>query len=235
MEQSTGTEDIFEKLEETCGRVERIERSVMPLLELREDLQPVINEAFRALIVELDELDGHFRTEDALFLVKKLLRNTRNLTAMLEHLEQLNDFVVDATPLLTEAMAATITELGEMERKGLFRTVKAWRTAVERFSGRYSTDQIVAMGDQMSILAGLFERLAQPRVVAMAGAAVDALASESPPREGVTMFGLWRRMRDPATLRGMALLLDLCRALGQADEVDSLPRLEESITRVERA
>ena len=221
-------DEVLHRLQVTDARIERVEQRLARLLDLKEDVQPIIGEAFRTLIIELDELDGHFKLEDALFLIKRLLRNTRNLTALLERLEQVNDLISDISPIISEATKATITELGELEKQGIFRNLAALRTVAERFSRRYTPDRVVELGESLIELTQLVDRFAQPRILHLVRAAADAVSSDGGGREQVSMFGLWRRMRDPDTLRGLALMLDLAKALGQADDTENLPMIEAS-------
>jgi uncharacterized protein YjgD (DUF1641 family) len=202
------------RLERTCDRIERLEARLMPLLELKDDLQPVVNEAFRNLIIELDELDGHFRTEDALELLKRLLRDTRQLTAMLERLEQFDDLVMDLTPLVNEAAKAAIVELGELERRGVFQIVGALRTVADQFNEAYPPDRMVELGERMIGLLQVTESIGAPSTLRLLESAAAGLGDA--PRQAPSLFGLVRLARDEDTRRGLAIMLETCRRLGRA-------------------
>jgi hypothetical protein len=207
-------DDLATRLERACDRIERLESRLMPLLELKDDLQPVLNEAFRNLIVELDELDGHFRAEDALQLLKRLLRDTRRLTGMLERLEQLDELVMDLSPVVNEAAKAAIVELGEMERQGLFQLVVALRTVAARFTDTYRPDEVVALGARMIDLMQIADSLASPSSLQLLRAAATGL--ESAPRQAPSLFGLARLALEEDARLGLAALLEVCRRLGHA-------------------
>jgi uncharacterized protein YjgD (DUF1641 family) len=207
-------ERLAVRLEHTCDRIERLEARLMPLLELKEDLQPVINEAFRYLIVELDELDGHFKTEDALELVKRLLRDTRRLTSMLERLEQLDDLVTDVTPLVNEAAKAAIVELGELERSGVFRLVAALRQVARKFNDAYPPEEVEVLGDRMIGLLRVAESAGSPESLRLLEAAAGGIGDA--PRSSPSLLGLVRLAREEDTRRGLSIALEVCRKLGQA-------------------
>ena len=207
-------DSLANRLERTCDRIERLESRLMPLLELKDDLQPVINEAFRNLIVELDELDGHFRAEDALELLKRLLRDTRRLTAMLERLEQFDDLIMDLTPLVNEAAKAAIVELGELERQGVFRLVAALRGVAERFNESYPPERVDELGERLIGLLQLTESIGSPRSRRLLEAAAGGIGDA--PRQSPSVLGLVRLARDEDTRRGLATLLEVCRRLGHA-------------------
>ncbi|HSN56470.1 MAG TPA: DUF1641 domain-containing protein [Candidatus Sulfomarinibacteraceae bacterium] len=206
--------DLASKLEQACDRIERLEERLMPLLELKEDLQPILNEAFRNLIVELDELDGHFRAEDALQLGKRLLRDTRRLTGMLERLEQLDELVMDLTPVVNEAAKAAIVELGEMERQGLFELALAIRGLATRFASSHRADEVMELGDRLMGLLQVAGTLGSPSSLKLLEAAAGGLGDA--PRQAPGLLGLARLARDPDARRGLATLLEVCRRLGRA-------------------
>ncbi|MGD8439265.1 MAG: DUF1641 domain-containing protein [Holophagae bacterium] len=214
-------EHLAARLERTCDRIERLEARVMPLLELKEDLQPVVNEAFRNLIVELDELDGHFRAEDALELLKRLLRDTRQLTAMLERLEQFDDLVTDLTPLVNEAAKAAIVELGELERRGVFRLAAALRSVAEQFNESYPPERVVELGERMIGLLQVTESVGAPKTLRLLEAAAGGLGAA--PRQAPSLLGLLRLARDEDTRRGLGTLLEVCRQMGRAAHLADAP------------
>ena len=88
-------------------RLERLEQQIAPVAdsarsisELREELAPRVNEAVKALIVELADIEADFQLEDLLYFIKKVLRNLRNLTYSIDQLKNIIDFVLIAEPLL---------------------------------------------------------------------------------------------------------------------------------------
>ena len=55
--------------------------------ELKNDLTPVASEMYRLTVQQLDEVDQYVQLEDGLRLLKRLMRNTRNLEQMLDQFE----------------------------------------------------------------------------------------------------------------------------------------------------
>jgi hypothetical protein len=45
---------------------------------------PRVNEAVQALIVELADVEADFQLEDLVYFIKKLMRNVKNITFLLE-------------------------------------------------------------------------------------------------------------------------------------------------------
>ncbi len=96
--------------------------------ELREELAPRVNEAVQALIVEMADVEADFQIEDLVFLIKKTMRNTKNLNFLLDQLKNLIDFALTAEPLLKSSVPQLISYVDHLEQHGVFR---------RRFRGRH--------------------------------------------------------------------------------------------------
>jgi hypothetical protein len=103
-------------------RLHRLEQEIAPvsdsaksIRELKEDLAPRVNEAVKALIVELADVEADFQLEDLLFLIKKAMRNVRNLTFTLDQLKNLIDFFLIAEPLFKSTVPQIIFYLDDLE------------------------------------------------------------------------------------------------------------------------
>ncbi|MBU0987219.1 MAG: DUF1641 domain-containing protein [Proteobacteria bacterium] len=109
-------------------RLDRLEQEVVPLAdsaksiaELREQLAPRVNEAVKALIIELADVEADFQLEDLTFFTKKLMRNIKNLTFALEQLKNIIDFALAVEPLLKTTVPQIIQVFDELEQKGLLK------------------------------------------------------------------------------------------------------------------
>ncbi len=88
--------------------------------ELKSDLMLVGKDIFQTAVQELDEISYHFDTADLLYLLKKLLRNTRNLTRIIDQVESATDFLHDFTPLGKHILDELMENLTRLEQKGYF-------------------------------------------------------------------------------------------------------------------
>ena len=96
-------------------RLDRLESQIAPLTasakaigELREELAPRVNEAVQALIVELADVEADFQLEDLVFLLKKMMRNIKNLHFVLDQMKNLIDFALTAEPLFKSTVPQAI-------------------------------------------------------------------------------------------------------------------------------
>lgn len=119
-------------------RLERLEQAIAPVTdsaksvkELKEQLTPRVNEAVQALIVELADVEADFQLEDLTFFIKKLMRNVKNLTFLMEQLKNLIDFVQAVEPLLKTTVPHIISAFDQLEQKGLLRIVTKFPAKVD--------------------------------------------------------------------------------------------------------
>jgi len=119
-------------------RLERLEQAIAPVTdsaksvkELKEQLTPRVNEAVQALIVELADVEADFQLEDLTFFIKKMMRNVKNLTFLLEQLKNLIDFVQAVEPLLKTTVPHIISTFDQLEQKGLLRIVTKFPAKVD--------------------------------------------------------------------------------------------------------
>lgn len=115
----TTEELILDRLDRLESQIAPLTASAKALGELREELAPRVNEAVQALIVELADVEADFQLEDLLFLIKKMMRNIRNLDFALDQMKNLIDFALTAEPLLKSSVPQVISFLDDLEQRGV--------------------------------------------------------------------------------------------------------------------
>lgn len=210
-------ERIIERLDALRAEVAPVASAAKSMDNLRRELAPRVEEAVRALIVELSEVESDFQLEDLLALVKKSMRNVRTFNRALDQLSGLLSLVDNLEPLVRQSVPVWIAALDDMERKGVFTVLKGLLGVMEKVSAAYGEDDLERMGDGLVVLMGLARGLGDPK----AGALLSRLA-EAPAKvdlgkvQEAGPWGMLAAMRDPAMRRGMGLMLELTRAVGDA-------------------
>ncbi|NQT71041.1 MAG: DUF1641 domain-containing protein [Desulfobacteraceae bacterium] len=112
---------IMERLDRLEQKIDPVANSAKSIKELQEQLAPRVNEAVKALIIALADLESDFQLEDLVFLIKKVMRNIKNITFALEQLKNLIDFARAVEPLLKSTVPQIIQTFDELEQKGVLR------------------------------------------------------------------------------------------------------------------
>jgi len=155
-------EKIHEKLDFLTEQVMITRRRQEELRELKEDFTPVVSDLFQTAVQELDDISAYFSYEDLLFLVKKLLRNTRTLIGLFERLESINDFVDDVTPLTRDMFDAALEKMDKLEKKGVFKLLKDGGELTDKVLQDYTSEAWKA--PKKVSLFRLLRELNQPEV-----------------------------------------------------------------------
>jgi uncharacterized protein YjgD (DUF1641 family) len=203
------------------NRLEQLEKEIAPLSdsarsisELKDELTPRVNEAVKALIVELADIEADFQLEDLLFFIKKALRNIRNLTYSLDQLKNIIDFVLIAEPLLKSTVPQIIFYMDDLEKKGVFTLFRSSLEIIKKTAETYTAEDMAQIGDGLVKLLGIFKKLTTPEALEV----LDR-AAEVPSRVDLSCakpagaWGLLWALGNPEVKEGMGVLLELTKGL----------------------
>jgi len=194
-----------------------LEESAKALKELREDVTPRVNEAVRALIEELADIEADFQIEDLVFLIKKTMRNVRNLIFVIDRMKNLIDFATTAEPLLKSTVPQIIAKLDELEQKGVFRILNSMMVVVNKIADSYSPEDIEQIGEGIVGLLGAVKKLTSPQSIEF----LDKL-SEVPSKvdlseaKSVGIFSMPWTMADKDVKKGIGVTMELLKGLAAA-------------------
>jgi uncharacterized protein YjgD (DUF1641 family) len=206
---------------EILARLERLESRITPMAEtaravgeLRDELAPRVNEAVQALIRELADVEADFQLEDLLHLLKKALRNTKNLSFTLDQLKNLIDFAVTIEPLLKSSVPQMILYLDGLERSGVFRLMQTVIETLKTVGESFTEADLVQIRTGLVRLAGVLNQVCRPEALdliertAQLPGRVDLSAVDA-----VGPWGAFWALRDDNIKRGLGVVLELTRGL----------------------
>jgi uncharacterized protein YjgD (DUF1641 family) len=203
------------------NRLERLEQEIAPVAdsarsisELREELAPRVNEAVKALIVELADIEADFQLEDLLFLIKKTMRNVRNLTYSIDQLKNIIDFVLIAEPLLKSTVPQMIFYMDDLEKKGVFNLLRSSFEIIKKTAQTYTPEDMAQIGDGMVRLLGVFKKLTTPEALELLDRAAEVPSRVDLSRtKPAGAWGLLWAMGNPEVKEGLGVLLELTKGL----------------------
>lgn len=207
--------------EAILARLDRIENRIAPMAEtaravgeLRDELAPRVNEAVHALIRELAEVEADFQVEDLLHLVKKALRNTKNLSFSLDQLKNLIDFAVTVEPLLKSSVPQLILYLDGLERSGVFRLLQTGIETLKAISESFTEDDLKQIRTGLVRLTGTLKQVCRPEALELIERAAQLPGQvDLPAARAVGPWGLFWALGDDDIKQGLGVLLELTRGL----------------------
>jgi uncharacterized protein YjgD (DUF1641 family) len=166
------------------------QRRDQELDELKADLIPIGNQLVNLTIQELEEIGTEFELEDLLYLLKRALRNTNLILALMDRLEAAMGIADEVELLGQQVFSAAIESLDRLERSGLFQQA----------------------GDLMQTLseADTLADLNRALVAFQSASGKDS----SPP----SLLGMVRDLNQPEARRGLDRLIKMIAALGRGPE-----------------
>ena len=204
-------------------RLDRIESLLVPLSEsakgikeLKEDMNPLIRQAFQVLTRELETVESSFSLEDIVLLVKTALRNTRNLIFALNLLQNITDLVYTMEPQLKMAVPRIINYLDGLEQGGVFRIINSMMGVRAKMAAAYTAEDIDKIGDGLVVLVGLAKKLGEPKarafLEAVAQLPTEANLAECKP---VGPMGLLSACRSCEVKEGLGVIVELTKTMAK--------------------
>ncbi len=216
---------ILDRLEKSeaniMERLERLEQQVSPVAdsaraigELREDLAPRVNELVSALILELADIESDFQLEDLLHLLKKAMRNVKNLNFTLDQLKNLIDLATTAEPLLKLTIPQVIFFLDDLEQKNVFQIFRILLETLKKIGVTYTTEEMEMIGEGLVRLMEIAKKLTKPEALDLlektADLPVKVDISNAKPAGPFSM--IWAS-GDAQLKEGVGVLLELTKGL----------------------
>jgi uncharacterized protein YjgD (DUF1641 family) len=215
MATKTATHDLktlHQKIDLISAQLEQQQRRQMELQELQNDLIPVMNHMIKLSIDELAEIGTEFQVEDLIFVLKRVLRNTRLIGRLMDMVEGGAGLIDEVTPIANQAFNTSVETLDRLERQGYFTFAQESWNILGRIVAEFSEHDVRALGDNIVTILTTVRNMTQPEILALANNAISAI---SPPEqvEDVSTLRLIRELGDPSVRRGLARLLNMVKAM----------------------
>lgn len=180
--------------------------------ELKGDLTPVASEVYRLSVQQLDEVESYVQLDDIIRLLKRLMRNTRNLEQILDQMESMADLTQEFGPVSEGAFLALMTRLDEMERNGYFAFMRGGMQIMDKVVTNFDEDDLSQLGDNIVLILETLKEMTQPEVMHMLQSTASVM--REPEIDGdVSMLSLIRQLNDPAVKKGLAKTLTVLKTV----------------------
>lgn len=180
--------------------------------ELKSDLTPIAGEVYRLSVQQLDEVEGYVQLEDIIRVLKRLMRNTRNIEQMLDQLESISELSSELTPLSEEMFLMLMTRLDEMERKGYFTFMQGGMEILDTVVSNFTEDDVRQLGDNIVLILNTVKEMTQPEAMQLLRSTATVMMQEEVP-DKVSMLYLMRQFNDPAVRRGLVRTMNVLRTV----------------------
>lgn len=182
--------------------------------ELKSDMMPVMTEAYRLAVEQLDEVEQYVQIEDFLRLGKRLVRSTHRLEELLDQLESVSELSRDLGPLTQTAFLSLMNRMDEMERRGYFAFVREGAGIMDQIVASFSEEDVRQLGANIVLILQTVKQMTQPEIMQLLQNTVVATAAVGQePAADVSWTSLIRQMNDPAVKRGLSKTLTVLKTV----------------------
>lgn len=201
-------QELNQKLDFITDHLREQQRRQQEWLELKDDLIVIGKDIFQTAVEELDEVAQHFDAADLLYLSKKLLRNTRTLTGMIDQVESAADFIKDATPLGKQIFGQVLETLSEMERKGYFEFARESMKIVDTIVTTFTVEDLVMLRENITSILMTVKQMTQPQILGSINNALNFFQKmETDVSKKVSYWELMKEIGDPEFRRGLVFAI----------------------------
>ncbi len=210
----TQIDAINRKLDTILEEIELQRRHRREMDDLKDDLTRVGKDLYRTAVDELEELHDQFTTEDMLHLGKKILRNVRTLTSVMEQLESTRDFLTDFNPVARELFIDLMQRLDAMDRKGYFLFLKELSAVGDKIVTSFTVEDVKHLGENVVTILNTVKSLTQPDMLhAINNAVVVYKNLDTSAITDVSLFSLLKELNTPEARRGLAFTIRFLKSV----------------------
>ncbi|OFY65348.1 MAG: hypothetical protein A2Y71_08075 [Bacteroidetes bacterium RBG_13_42_15] len=195
--------------------------------ELKGDLTVIGKDVFQTAVKELDEISYHFDTADLMYLLKKLLRNTRNMTKMIDQVESVTDFVHDAAPLGKHILDEVMENLSELERKGYFEFGREAFKILDTIVTSFKVEDVQLLRENITSILLTLRNLTQPQMLSSVNNALSFFQKmDVVVDQKVSYWTLLKELRDPELKRGLAFIIQFMKNMVKTNGIKIADHIE---------
>lgn len=203
---------INKKLDVILAEIALQQRHRREMEDLKEDLIRVGKDLYGTAVAELDEVHDYIQTGDVLYLVKKLLRNIRNITKAFEAMENAMDFLKDVAPVSRDLFIDFMNKLDELDRKGYFQFAREFVRVGERVVTSFKPSDVEKLGDNIVTILNTVKNLTQPETLQVVNNALEVYKKlDIDVERDVSLLSLLKELNSPETKRGLAYALQFLK------------------------
>ena len=215
----TNEELILQRLDAIEAKINPIVNQTSKWGELADDLVPLQQQAVNLFIEHLKEVEAGFQLEDLFDLIKQSARSIKNLLYALKSMDNIIEFVNDIEPLLKSAVPKAIEHLDELERKGVFRIIKAMMDVRAKVAAEYDGDDIDQISDGLVAMLRLSKKMSDPGTLAFLEKATAIPGSvDLDNAKKIGPIGILSAGFNSDVKEGLGVMIALTKAMGKMKE-----------------
>jgi len=161
--------------------------------DLIDDVAIIGKDAFRHLVIQLDDAGIEMDSEALRDITFRLIRNINNMGMVLEVLESFSDLAKDVTPIIKQIGLDGVQKFHEFEQKGYFEILNQLSVTFDTVISRYDKEELQNLSKNLIPVIDTLVNIADPKLLNKINSAATALKEINP--EEVEEYSVWKLMR----------------------------------------
>lgn len=215
---------IHQKLDFLTRQFQESQAQHLEFQELKSDLTLIGKDMFNAAVEELEDVAPYFETDDLIFLIKKLLRNTRNLNTMLSQLESAQDLFKDLRPLGKQIFDEILETLNSLDKKGYFEFFSESAKILDTIVTSFSVEDVKLLRENVTSILLTVKGMTQPEMLSSANNALGFFQKMDIQIDSdISTWQLIKQLKDPDVKKGMAFMLEFLKNMANQENKINKP------------
>jgi uncharacterized protein YjgD (DUF1641 family) len=211
--------DIHQKLDLISEQMKEYQQRQRELSELKNDLSMIAKDVFDAAVDELEEVAPYFDTADLVDLLKKLLRNTKNLNRVLTQLESAEDLFKDLQPLGKQMFDQLLNTLHEFDRKGYFEFFGESVKIVDTIVTSFSVEDVRLLRENVASILLTVKNMTQPEMLSTIDNALGFFRKmDITIEKDISYFQIMKELRNPEVKQGLIFMLEFIKNMAKPNQ-----------------
>lgn len=188
------------------------------VVDLVDDLAIVGKDAFKGMVDSLDnagiEVDGN----QVNYLILNFIRNINNMNMLFQTLENITDFLKDASPIIKQIGIDATDKFNELDNKGYFEVLNQLTIALDTIMSKYSKKNIENLSGNIITVMETLMAITDPAV--MKKIEIFARTYKEIDHESVPEYSIWKVMRElnkPDMKKSIGFIMTFLKKINASD------------------
>jgi len=208
--------EIHQKLDFITDQMKEYQQRQREIKELKDDFSLIAKDVFDAAVEGLEDVAPYFDSKDLIHLLKKLLRNTKNLNRVLTQLESAEDLFSDLQPLGKQMFDQLLDTLNELDQKGYFEFFKESIKIVDTVITSFSVDDVRMLRENITPILLTVKGMTQPEMLTTVDNALGFFRKmDITVEKDVSYFQILKELKNPEVKKGMIFMLEFLKNMAK--------------------
>ncbi len=207
---------LEQKLDTILFEIQREKARNESAADLGKELSVVANDLFHSISEELDKQGVQLSLSDVSRLLIELIHNLPDIIGLLRSLEELNDLLKDAGPIVNDLFKSMVPRLDELDRKGYFEFFRETISIIDNILSTYSAKDVRELADNVVTILETVRNMTQPDMLKAMNNGIRVYKNLD--TRDIPEYSLWKALRElnsPELKKGIGFMITFLKNIAR--------------------